>query len=450
MGSLAANVRLRDPVRSSPPDTTPKVSPPVEGRVNIVKDGCIKGWAWCPGRPGERVEIEVLVEGMVVAHGRAEQQRPTLRDAGIGDGVHGFEIDLPPGLAVPGRRSIELRATATGEHLVFSASYRVITTSDEHPFAQTLFVPVRRARARTDGRVEGSGPRALLGREGWLFLAGDRNDTLEQLTGERTLSDEDVAAHLEVLASRRERLAALGVASLLALAPMKERVYRELLPEGLTLREELRPATLLVRALREEREEWLLDLLPVLTEARVHGEVYNRTDHHWNSRGAFLAARAMLTRAQRQVPGVAPLPMAAARFLADPLFGGDLAEKPKVRILDGLLVPQPDHDRDWSEEVARIDRRHLRARETTPEQHLHRSPTRAPAVYERPDAPNLPRCLVVGDSFCLELLPWLAESFSRLAFVWLPDPPLDLVELERPDLLLHVKSERFLLARPTL
>ena len=120
-----------------------------------------------------------------------------------------------------------------------------------------------------------------------------------------------------------------------------------------------------------------------------------------------------------------------------------------MRILDGLLVPQPDHDRDWSEEVDRIDRRHLRARETTPEQHLHRSPTRAPAVYERPDAPNLPRCLVVGDSFCLELLPWLAESFSRLAFVWLPDPPLDLVELERPDLLLHVKSERFLLARPT-
>ena len=135
-------------------------------------------------------------------------------------------------------------------------------------------------------------------------------------------------------------------------------------------------------------------------------------------------------------------------FLADPLFGGDLAEKPKVAILDGMPVAIPDGDCDWSEVVDRVDRRYLRAREAVPERHLHRSPTRAPAVFERPDASHLPRCLVVGDSFCLELLPWLAESFSRLAFVWLPDPPLDLVELERPDLLLQVKSERFLLSGP--
>lgn len=419
---------------------------PVEGRVHIVKDGCVKGWAWRPARPADQVEIEVLVDGVVAARGRAEQQRPFLREAGIGDGAHGFLIDLPAELAVPGHRSIDLRAADTGERLVFSASYRVVATSDAHPFAQTVFVPVRRARSE----AEGSGPCALLGRDGWLFLAGDTNGTLEQLAGARTLSAEDIRAHIDVLESRRERLAALGVASLLALAPMKERVYSELLPDGLTLNDEPRPATLLGQALGDAHEDWLLDLLPVLTEARTHGEVYNRTDHHWNSRGAFFAAQAMLARAQPQVPGVVPLPLGAARFLADPLFGGDLAEKPKVALVDGLLTPQPDDGRDWSEMVDRIDRRPLRAREMTPDQHLRRSPTRAPALFERPDASQLPRCLVIGDSFCLNLLPWLAESFSRLAFVWLPDPPLDLVELERPDLLLHVKSERFLLARPRL
>jgi alginate O-acetyltransferase complex protein AlgJ len=305
-------------------------------------------------------------------------------------------------------------------------------------------VPVRRARA-----ADASGARALLGRDGWLFLANDTNGTLEQLAGIRTLSTDDIRAHLDVLASRRERLAALGVASLLALAPMKERVYRELLPKGLALDDELRPAMLLARALRDAGEDdWLLDLLPLLRRARAGGQVYNRTDHHWSSRGAFYAARAMLKSAHTQVPSVAPLPEDAARFVADPLFGGDLAEKPKLAIVDGVPTPWPDDERDWSEVVERIDRRYLRAREVTPERHLHRSPTRDPAVFERPDAPHLPRCLLVGDSFCLELLPWLAESFSRLAFVWLPDPPLDLVELERPDLLLHVKSERFLLAKP--
>ena len=153
-GESGRTSRLRDPVRSSPPDTTPKVSPPVEGRVNIVKDGCIKGWAWCPGRPGERVEIEVLVEGMVVAHGRAEQQRPTLRDAGVGNGAHGFEIDLPPGLAVPGRRSIELRATATGEHL----RVQRLLPGDHHKRRAPLRADALRARpprARTNRQPGG-------------------------------------------------------------------------------------------------------------------------------------------------------------------------------------------------------------------------------------------------------------------------------------------------------
>jgi alginate O-acetyltransferase complex protein AlgJ len=414
----------------------------LEGRVHIVKDGRVKGWVWRPERPAERLELEVLVDGAVAARARAECQRPDLLDAGIGDGAHGFVIDLPAELATPGRHSIDIRAADTGERLQFSASYRVATTSVEHPFAQAVFVPVRRARPQADGA------RALIGRDGWLFLTDDTNGTLEQLAGTRTLSTPEIDAHLEALSHRRRRLATLGVASLLALAPMKERVYRELLPEGLAVRDELRAATLLASALREAGQDGLLDLLPVLRDARAHGTVYNRTDHHWNSRGAFFAARALLREARAHIPGIAPLPASAARFIPDPFFGGDLAEKPKVQIVDGMQVPWPDGAGDWSEAVEDVDRGLLRARTVTPAPHLRRSPTRAPAAFERPDAPHLPRCLLVGDSFCLQLLPWLAESFSRLAFVWLAEAPLDLVELERPDLLLQVKSERFLLTRP--
>jgi alginate O-acetyltransferase complex protein AlgJ len=414
----------------------------LEGRVHIVKDGRVKGWVWRRQRPTERLELEVLIDGAVAARGRAEIERPDLLDAGIGDGAHGFLIDLPSELATPGRRSIDVRAADTGERVRFSASYRVATTSVEHPFAQTVFVPVRRARPQADGA------RALIGHDGWLFLTDDTNGTIEQLAGSRTLSTQGIEAHLEALAARARRVARLGIPSLLALAPMKERVYRELLPAGLVVREELRATTLLMGALREASQDGVLDLLPVLRAARSHGTVYNRTDHHWNSRGAFFAARAILGAAEAHIPAVAPLPPSAACFLCDPFFGGDLAEKPKVEIVDGVMVSRPDGEGDWSEAVDDVDRGRLRARTVPPEPHLRRSPTRAPAAFERPDAPHLPRCLLVGDSFCLQLLPWLAESFSRLAFVWLADPPFDLIERERPDLLLQVKSERFLLAPP--
>jgi alginate O-acetyltransferase complex protein AlgJ len=433
MGSLASRLS-RDRVASVP----------VEGRVQAVIDGRVVGWGWRPERPGDRLELEVLVDDAVVARGRAELSRADLRRDGVGDGAHCFRIELPSELAVSGSRSIDVRVASTGERLVFNTSYRVTTKREDHPFARTIFVPVRRARTQ----AQGSGARALLGRDGWLFLMDDTNDTLEQLAGTRTLSEQDIRAHVDALVLRRERLAALGVAPVFALAPMKERVYRELLPDGLPVRDELRPARLLAEALRGSENGEPLDLLPVLRDARSHGEVYPRTDHHWNSRGAFFAAQALLREAHTQLPCIPPLSADAMRFIADPFFGGDLAEKPKVAIVDGAQVPVSDEGNQWSEVVERVDPRGLRARTVTPEPHLHVSPTRAPAVFERPDAAHLPRCLLVGDSFCLALLPWLAESFSRLAFVWTADPPLDLVELERPDLLLQVKSERFLLARP--
>jgi alginate O-acetyltransferase complex protein AlgJ len=415
-----------------------------EGRVQAVIDGCVVGWGWRPERPGDRLELEVLVDDVVVARGRAEHPRVDLRQAGVGDGAYGFRIELPLELAVAGGCSIDVRVAATGERLVFNTSYRVATKREDHPFAGTIFVPVRRARPQ----AQGVGARALLGSDGWLFLMDDTNDTLEQLAGTRTLTDEDLCAHVEALVRRRERLAALGVGLVFALAPMKERVYRELLPDGLPVCEELRPAKLLQRALWESESRELLDLLPVLRAARRHSQVYPRTDHHWSSRGALFAAQALLEEARRQLPDIPPLRASAARFVADPFFGGDLAEKPKVAIVDGEQRAVPDEDRQWSELVDRVDPQCLHARAVPPEPHLRVSRTRTPAVFERPDAPHLPRCLLVGDSFCLALLPWLAESFSRLAFVWLADPPLDLIELERPDLLLQVKSERFLLARP--
>jgi alginate O-acetyltransferase complex protein AlgJ len=410
----------------------------IEGRVHIVKDGRVKGWIWRPARPQERLELEVLVDDVVVARGCADRPRPDLCAAGIGDGAHGFLIDLPADLAIPSRRSIDLRTADTVERLVFSASYRVTTTSEEHPFAGSLFVPLRRARPQTDE------VRALIGREDWLFLVGDTNATVEQLAGTRTLSPSDIRSHVDSVTDRAERLAAQGVAHLLAFAPMKERVYRELLPAGLVVRDDLRPAALLTQALCGVPGCEPLDLLPVLRAARSHGDVYSHTDHHWNSRGAFYAAQALLREAGGRLPGIAPLPADAARFVPDPFFGGDLAEKPKVALVNGVFTSIPDGERDWSEVVDRVDRTQLHACEVEPERHLRRSPTRAPLAFERADASWLPRCLLVGDSFCLDLLPWLAECFSRLAFVWLADPPLDLVEAERPDLLLEVKSERFL------
>ena len=79
--------------------SVPGALPVFRGRVECVRDGIVCGWAWQPEAPDNRVRLQVLVDGEVVARGTANKQRHSLADAGIGDGCHAFEIRLPKRLA---------------------------------------------------------------------------------------------------------------------------------------------------------------------------------------------------------------------------------------------------------------------------------------------------------------------------------------------------------------
>jgi glycosyltransferase involved in cell wall biosynthesis len=70
----------------------------VEGFIERLNVREVVGWAWKP--PGdERIELEILVDGNVVARTRADVERPELADAGIGDGRHGFHVTFDKTIA---------------------------------------------------------------------------------------------------------------------------------------------------------------------------------------------------------------------------------------------------------------------------------------------------------------------------------------------------------------
>ena len=66
----------------------------LRGRVErVYQDKCL-GWTWDRARPEEAVEVELVHAGEVCARQRANLPRPDLARARIGDGRHGFAIDL--------------------------------------------------------------------------------------------------------------------------------------------------------------------------------------------------------------------------------------------------------------------------------------------------------------------------------------------------------------------
>jgi hypothetical protein len=67
-----------------------------------------------------------------------------------------------------------------------------------------------------------------------------------------------------------------------------------------------------------------------------------------------------------------------------------------------------------------------------------------PRVYQRNDATDVPRAILLGHPVIQALTPWIAETTSRLLVLSTPQAPLEQIELELPHVVLQVLEERLL------
>lgn len=142
--------------------------PLIEGRIELIDNGVVHGWAWCPDDPSERVELEVLLDGEPVGTVLADLERPNLAAAGYGDGAYGFRVELPvPGDPVAGHVICMRR----GAHRALPASAFTVRASDEGPWSGVRFrvdyEEFSWAQPPLEGRVEAIGDGVV---EGWAWI----------------------------------------------------------------------------------------------------------------------------------------------------------------------------------------------------------------------------------------------------------------------------------------
>ena len=128
----------------------------------------------------------------------------------------------------------------------------------------------------------------IAGRDDFLFFA----DTLDCYTGENAMTDAEITAAADALASLHEYAKKHGAKFLFAAAPNKNSVYPEKMPARYKMETEARDLDRLYAAL-DERGVPYLDLRPVLTAAKAERLIYHRRDTHWNTEGARIAWEAI-------------------------------------------------------------------------------------------------------------------------------------------------------------
>jgi alginate O-acetyltransferase complex protein AlgJ len=264
-------------------------------------------------------------------------------------------------------------------------------------------------------------PTVLWGRGGWLFYADD--GATEDIVADAPLSAPELEVWRRTLVDDRNWLRARGIEYVFALAPDKHLIYPEYLPPGIRRLGETRMDQLQAY-LRAHTDLTLVDLEGALREAKNHDRVYDRTDTHWNRRGAYVGYRAIMGAVAAGVPGVQP-PWPPTDFEAVRTMtpGKDLA------VMLGLSDVLPEEDLGF--EPLRL----RRARVVEP-------PNPSPngdegyLVTEIPGS-TLPRAVIFRDSFTSRMIPFLSEHFSHAAYYWQNDLDPAAVLEERPAVVIH-------------
>lgn len=287
------------------------------------------------------------------------------------------------------------------------------------------------SRLMVQGFRTSSSSQVLVGRDGWLFYTGDGN--LEDWRSCARLSESELAVIAQRLEERQALVESMGGHYLFVIVPNKESVYPDHMPAWAQRRQMPKRMDQILDYVRSHTRVDVLDLRPALVAARAQGDVYYRTDTHWNERGAYVAYGAIMDRLRQWQPDLQDFPADRVAWQRDGWYKGDLArlltmqEELREPLTVINLLPPPDLHR---EELA-----------------LSRAEMVGRGAYVRCTGTNAlaPSLFAFHDSYWGFMTSYLPATFSRTWFKWQPAFEDRILRELRPTFVVHEATERFLL-----
>jgi hypothetical protein len=260
----------------------------------------------------------------------------------------------------------------------------------------------------------------IKGNDGWFFYADDR--AVDDYASSDLMTADAIANWRKAVVDAQKWLRARNVTYVFTIAPDKHAVYPEEMPASIVRVNEVSRTDQLFTTLQDAG--LAVDVRPSLFEAKARERVFQKTDTHWNDRGAIVAYQRIIFAVRARVPSVPPA-WTRADFdaVTRDVEAGDLAGmmglKRVLREEDLVLVPK----------------RARQARVVTP---VGAQPTAEEGylVTEIPGS-SLPRAVIFRDSFVSRLVPFLSEHFSRAVYLWQNDFDPDVVIKEHPDVVIQ-------------
>jgi hypothetical protein len=269
-----------------------------------------------------------------------------------------------------------------------------------------------------------------IGSHGWFYLA---QKDKKVFNGKYTLENQQILDIAKELKKRTNDLEKIGTKFYVVFAPIKPDIYPEFLPPDYFRCPTGNVTEKIVATIRKYGGINLIDIEKPLREARKYGQLYFKTDNHWNRLGAYFAYREITRRIQEDFPAVKMIEKSDIQFRDTVIGPGNLAS----------MIDLADYMKDSDKVPYLLHARAKPGQTTGYKPPFSEMPDNFEIVRETND-PMLPKVLVIRDSFTNALMPFLDETFRKTVYIfdaWLYDYNKVIVENERPDIVLLIIYE---------
>ncbi len=266
----------------------------------------------------------------------------------------------------------------------------------------------------------------LRGKNDRLFLDNDSNGVIHQHTGDRLFSPLELRQWRLLLESRFAMLEKMGVPYIHIVPPNAHSVYPEDLPDDVQSHH-TRPVLQLIQELRaNDSFAKLIYPLDELLAAKPR-VLYPKTDPHWSAIGGFVAYE----RLADEMTSVVRMHRVREE---------DLRFNERSRTGELGFKTEPEQMSTHVEVSIRTPTAHLVSDTCV----VNRGTVFVTECLEAPPT----TCALLGDSFSHALLPYLAASFRRFVFAFTPALDYDFIREQKPDVVVSVLNERFMINVP--
>ena len=264
----------------------------------------------------------------------------------------------------------------------------------------------------------------LWGTDGWMYFSAAQ--MIEHYRGALQFSETELSNWQKLLEHRRDWLAKRGIKYIFILAPDKQSVYPENLPAWLQKLGGRTKADQFFAYMQAHSTVEVLDPRPVVLAAKKDAPVYQKTDTHWNSYGAFVAgAEVIRTLAANQLPELAPLALDRFDYTNRLAAGGDMARSLGLSMTESnafFFTPKPG----------------LPAVETFEPTGQH---IKEMSYAKNPQGHG---CAVIyHDSYGRYWVPFLGYDFAEADFFWQYQLDPAFIEKHKPVVVVNEMLERF-------